>query len=102
MDTSKEGREKNQTQVIKTIVGLSDRILRRQQSFQDPVVRFSLLIDKLCLILDVGVAIVEVYADDMEPKLQEKIKSSSRNLSKELDDMFEWLKHKEESKSSED
>ena len=87
----KDEKKNQKEKMMKTIALFLDRIVARQKCNKDPVLRFTLLVNNMCLGLDGLLTYMEIEADDLSPDTSEKIRKSASTLSGELDALFEWI-----------
>lgn len=69
------------------------RILERIQKQSDPVIRYSLLLDKFNLTLELAIsALTNFNSKDVPPETMHKAKTVFEQLQKELDDFSEYIR----------
>lgn len=96
-ETRKEKEEREEKErveiIIKAICETFERIMHRQVYFEDPVMRNTLLVDKLCLLVDGLTLPLTLLADKykIDPELVERSKACMENLNKQLYILFEWI-----------
>ena len=69
-------------------------ILKRQRNIDDPVVRYSVFVDKLSLILDMGVGVLKGYVDnDKYPtELRDELNALYNDFQQDLDGLMSWVR----------
>ncbi len=68
--------------------------MNRYKNIKDPSTKFTLLLDKLCFVIDVGLAALNTYAmdeKDMTPELQVELDNASKDLQIELGKLADWI-----------
>lgn len=82
-----------QIMVMKGIVEAVESVLSRQRKCKDPVVRYSLFVDKLLTILDVGMGMFKGLTDDEKYplELRTKINNLALTLQQDLADLMDWI-----------
>jgi len=72
-----------------------ESILKRQRKTDDPVVRYSMFLDKLLMIIDMGLGMVTVFTDKEEYPLEfrDRVKNLSGVVQKDLEELMEWIQH---------
>ncbi len=76
---------------IKSIISVLSRGINRHIKSGDPVIRSTLLFDKLCLVVDLVSALSINYNSDLPEDLIKEITEASKNLSAELDYVFNYI-----------
>ena len=68
-------------------------ISKRHNTIKDPATRYALFVDKLCLSIDAGLALLTTKMDelDIEPELKIKVEDSSAKLQEELNSLMSWI-----------
>lgn len=92
----KENKEKCLQQNIRTaeaIIKVFERGIERQRRSGDPVMRATLLFDKLCLVLDILCAglLSNEETKDYPKELNEKILKTSNMVTEELTFVLDWI-----------
>ena len=90
-DKQKDKQRKNKEQKWKIIASTLGRIISRQKRNKDPVVRYSLLVNNICLGLEGLITYMEMKSEDMSEEVAEKMRTSSSILTNELYALFEWI-----------
>lgn len=72
-----------------------ESILKRQRKTDDPVVRYSMFLDKLLMVIDMGLGMVTVYTDKEEypQEFKDRVKNLSDVVQKDLEELMEWIQH---------
>jgi len=85
--------KKNFIMVSNIIIGLIENINKRHNAIKDPATRYAMLVDKLCLSLDSGIAIMKVMMNDLdiEPEMKIKIEDASDQLQQQLIGLMDWV-----------
>lgn len=86
---------KNFTQAANVIIGIFNNINRRHKAIKDPATRYALLVDKLCLSLDTGMAVMKMMMEelDIEPEMKIKIEDTSTELQEQLIGLMDWIQN---------
>lgn len=96
-DSEQERREREKKEFaekLELIMNITTRILNRYQQTPDPVTRFSLFIDKFCIILDVASGYLDSQLDELQgvpPELRVKCKMTSDLVQQEMKALLEWI-----------
>ena len=66
-----------------------------QRRIEDPVLIYSLFVDKLSLVLDIGTGVMKGYIDDDKYpiELRDRIGNLSVTVQKDLEDLMKWIRH---------
>ena len=75
---------------IEIVVNSSFNTLSRYRKLGNTAIRHMMLIDKLYLILDIGLGALEAV-DDIPPQLKEKIDKLVTETKKDLSDLSDWI-----------
>ena len=99
-DLTQEAKEKLRKKkefedIANVIINLFDNIIKRHNSIKDPATKYALLVDKLCMSVDVGTAILMTLVNeyDIEEELKIKIEDKSQELQSHLNDLMQWTTH---------
>ncbi len=89
----KEMQRKDTEKVAKVVLNLYKNTMHRYKNTKDPATKYTLLVDKLCLALDLGMAALTAYVDEenMDSRLQEEINYVSSDLQAELGHLMDWI-----------
>ncbi len=82
--------KKNKIRTLRVVSSVLERIISRQKN-NEPVVRYSLLVNNICLGLDGLIAYMDLEAEDLPSELSDKMKLTSTMLSDELNGLFKWI-----------
>jgi hypothetical protein len=74
---------------LKSIVKILEIGNNRLKKINNPVTRYSLLLDRLCTISDVGLGVLEANCDD--PELLEQVKREFAFFQEEINRMMVWI-----------
>lgn len=82
--------------MLDMILRILEKNMDRSRSIKDPVTRFTLLVDKLCLSIDVIMSILESghskIPDDPKYKdLKSRMDKVGLNINKDLNDLMSWI-----------
>lgn len=79
--------------VANIFVNILDNINKRHDAVKDPSTKYALLVDKLCLGLDAGLAVMKTMMDqhEIEPELKIKIEDASSKLQSQLTGLMNWV-----------
>ena len=95
LDKIEEERKKRDLEVririIETIVNIVNRGVNRQKRYEDPVLRATLLLDKLVTIVDIGIATFTGFNSDLPEPITNKVKDASQILTEELNFLMDWV-----------
>ncbi len=88
----KESREDFQ-RIVGTITGVLQSMSRRRAAIDDPKIRYALLIDKLCMIVDTmsNFAKYEAHRLELNDHAIEQIDETSSDIQNELNEMIKWI-----------
>jgi len=98
-DEDKEKREKEQrikekVRLIESTLYVVNTILTRQRNVRDPVVRYSMFIEKFLMAIDLGVGAIKVLIDDEIPlETRDRIDQAAETLQHDLTDLLDWIQH---------
>lgn len=87
---------KEQIQIINASLFAAESILNRQRRIEDPVLRYTVFIDKLLMFVDIGVGIMKgVFTDDEKYplELRDRMDDLARGLQNDLEDLMKWIRH---------
>ena len=70
---------------------MAEKMFDRMTNIQDPVVRHSILVDKLCMIIDLAMAALENYDEYFDENLQGRVDALSRDVQNELKSLLSWI-----------
>lgn len=87
----KERELKDKTRQIELVLGLINNGIERHNRSKDPVMRSTLLVDKLCTIIDVGLVALVINHEDLPDELKEKMKASANSIKNELNFLLDWI-----------
>lgn len=87
----KEQERKIKQKIIESITLTVSNILKRQKNVKDPAIRYSMLVDKLCLVIDVLSAVLQTQLNDLSPELITKSEDLIKELQMELNQLMEWI-----------
>ena len=86
---TKEEREKIQR--IELMLTVFERGTARHTRSKDPILRTTLLVDKLCTIVDVGIAALMIDYPDIPNNLKDRMKNSANLINDELNFLLDWI-----------
>lgn len=92
-DEAEEIKVKDQIKSIEIMLSLVNNGIARHKRSGDPVLRTTLLVDKLCMIVDLGLAYINTQDDDLPLELIERITATSEMVTQELNFMLDWISH---------
>src|SRR5687767_14566970 len=93
----KEERERKEREladrvsIAKSFIAVFNRGLNRHVNSGDPIIRATLLFDKLCLGVDLMNAMVVNTNNDLPEDIKKEITATSEKLSGELDYVFNYI-----------
>ena len=93
-DAKQEKRRlKDEIRSIKIGLRTVENILLRQRNIEDAALRYTIFVDKLCLIFDVGTAFLQEYFNDEKypEDLKERIDDLSETLKDDLSQLMKWI-----------
>ena len=79
------------SQQIEVMLHVLNSGISRHKRSKDPIVRSTLLVDKLCAFVDVGLAFLVMNHNDIPEDLQNKMKESAGSIKDELDFLLDWI-----------
>ena len=78
-------------QQIEVLLHVLNNGISRHRRSKDPILRTTLLVDKLCSVVDVGLAYLTLNHPDIPEDLQNKMKESAGSIKEELDFLLDWI-----------
>lgn len=86
-------RHKETEKIAKVVLNLYKNTMYRYKNTKDPATRYTLLVDKLCFSLDLGMAALTACMDEenMDMQLQNEINTVSSDLQAELGHLMDWI-----------
>ena len=90
-DPEAEKERKSKSRIISSIVNIAENVLSRQRKIGDPVLRHSLFLDKLLLMLDISMGILQEFSNEYPEELRGKIETLSISIQKDLSDLMNWV-----------
>lgn len=81
--------------MIASVINTAENIFNRQRKIDDPIIRYSLFVDKLSMVLDASSGFLKGFTDDEKypSDLRDRIDHLSNTIHKDLDDLMEWIRH---------
>ena len=98
-ETDEEKRKREQreddVQMMSAIMTGVESILSRQRKTEDPVVRYSMFLDKLLMCIDMGLGMATVYTNKEEypQEFKDRVATLSTKIQKDLEDLMSWIQH---------
>jgi len=86
-------RMKDEQQYVETSLNTINNMFARLKGIPDPSTRHCLFVDKLCLLLDMSMALLQVRMKEYTPEIRNKAETTLANLQKQLQELFEWLQN---------
>lgn len=85
--------KKNFEMVANIFINILENINKRHNAVKDPATKYALLVDKLCLGFDAGLAMMNVMMEQVgaDPELQTKIEAASAKLQAQLTGLMDWV-----------
>lgn len=90
-DEREERRIKDKIQGIEIALSILNNGIARHKRSGDPVLRTTMLVDKLCTIVDVGLGYINTQDDDLPLELKERMTVTSKSITEELNFMLDWI-----------
>jgi len=87
-EKDKEAKEAKED-VIKSIISVLSNGNSRLVKMKDPATRYTVLLDRLCLIADIGFSILDTNIDNAE--ILESARSETDFLKTELGKLIDWI-----------
>lgn len=87
----KKSQLKEQIMVIEMVLGVVNNGIERHKRSVDPVMRSTLLVDKLCTIVDLGLVAMTLNHENLPDELKERMRDSADSIKKELDFLLDWI-----------
>ena len=78
-------------QAIESALHVFNSCGERHRRSKDPVIRATLLVDKLSTIVDIAMGVLLSQNADLSDDLKVRIKSTSQMVSGELDFLMDWI-----------
>jgi hypothetical protein len=70
-----------------------ERTLGRGRKCDDPVIKHSLLVDKLLLTLDLLISYVETEASELDEECQKRVKRCADVIQNDLLELMSWIRN---------
>jgi hypothetical protein len=86
-----EANLKTQLREFNNVVKVYTKLLNRQKKINDPTIRYVLLIDKLCTVIDIGFSIIECNSENFPKNVYSQFQIMSNDLTNELDNLVSWV-----------
>lgn len=86
-----EQRLRDKIQGIEIMLSILNSGIARHKRSGDPVLRTTMLVDKLCTVVDVGLGYLNTQHNDIPPELKEKMTAASQMITEELNFMLDWI-----------
>ncbi len=94
MDTDKEIKDiKQRDKIFEFVLTTVENTLKRYNSYDDPVFKYTLIVDKVCIILDIAMAGAFMYTSERSDVLRSRCESLVNKLQKDLNDLAMWIKN---------
>ena len=90
-----ENKHKEHMMVLNTVVMSVQSLFHRQRVVKDPATRAIMFVDKLLMLLDVAMPLLNSlsYKYRVEEDIQQRIKTTSDQIRKEIDFLMLWIQH---------
>lgn len=79
---------------IKMMLNIYHNTMNRYKNIKDPSTKFTLLLDKLCFVIDIALAALNAYTleeKNLTPELQVELDNATRDLQNELGKLADWI-----------
>ncbi len=85
--------KKDGEKIAKVMLNIYKNTMYRYKNIKDPSTKYTLLVDKLCLALDISMAALTVLTDEykINSELCAQITDASSDLQKELGNLIDWV-----------
>lgn len=77
---------------IKVFMSTYKRIENRHKSYEDPALRYTVLVDKFCLLIDFGLAAFLSYNSDLPTESLKEVEDMADSMSEELNSLLSWIR----------
>ena len=91
VDTKKVDEDK--INYMTTVISVLESVLSRQALVKDNVTKHLLFLDKLCLSLDVAMAMLSMQLKDTNPELKDRGVKIADQIKKEIESLIEWIQN---------
>ena len=95
MDTIEKQRKKaqlkNKITQIETLIQVLNRSVTRHKKSKDPMIRATLLVDKLCTSIDIGMAMLICNNYDFPEDLKTRMSATSSMINDEINFLLDWV-----------
>lgn len=90
-----EKQRKGMTPTIKTLLQTVNNSLERYDKIRDPIARNMILLDKLCVGMDVMVSAAEVMPEEagFDKALCKDIAETAQKIKVAINQLFDWIQH---------
>jgi hypothetical protein len=98
MSAPKTESEKKQEETLRKIQEFEpllhglERNLKRTDSIEDPVIKYSLLVDKLCMFMDTAMCLMESHMNDAPDDFKARLHRVSDKINDDLTSLMSWIR----------
>lgn len=95
-DKRKEKEMKERVRIINASLFVVESILNRQRRIEDPVLKYTVLVDKLLMLVDMGVGAMKGFVSENEkypPELRDRLDNVAESLQNDLENLAKWIRH---------
>lgn len=88
-------RKEENKKMIRAILSVLDITLSRYRNEEDPVLKYSLLIDKLLLLIEISMGVSKEFLNDEtdnDAEIEHKFEKLTASLQKDLKGLMDWIK----------
>jgi hypothetical protein len=89
----RELRRKEFEQIAQIVVHSICSMNRRQNVVADPGTKYALLVDKMCVVLDIAIGALYAQMEELEvsENIRTQIEDTSQNMHKQLNELMSWI-----------
>lgn len=89
--SQEKGLEQTNDRIL-IILSVAERILSRQTTIDDPVVRYSLFLEKLALAMDISLAVLDSQLNGLPETTKDKAHKLKNDINEELLSLMSWVR----------
>lgn len=93
VDEFKKQQIENNSRIVLSLISAANRTLTRYKQVQDPTIRYSLFVDKFCILLDFALSILETFTEIEEYPMEVRSNLSEliKDIQKEMSLLADWI-----------
>jgi len=74
---------------MRATINVINNVLARQRRTKDPVIKYSMFLDKICLSIDILLGLLNSI--EVSPDVKSEMESSSKELQNEICSLLDWI-----------